>query len=400
VQLRSRWFMQLSRSSDLKQLRDEGYEVAITEHGHLVISHVPYIGADRQIAFGQLVSTLNIVGDIAQYAGDHSAFFVGGVPSSRDGAPLAKLINQPDFNRPLEEGLIAAVGMSSKPTENYRDYHHKMTTYVSMISAHAQSIDSSVTAITHPAIADDDPSGPFEYLDTASSRAGISAISDKLRLGKVSILGLGGTGSYVLDLVAKTPIGSIHLYDGDDFFTHNAFRSPGAPTLAELRSKPKKVTYLANIYSRMKRGIVPHPEFVTEANVGELRDSDFVFLTMEGSQTKRMIVEKLSEFGIPFVDVGMGLNVVGSCLQGAVQTITRTPADSGRKPERHGFVFDTPEEEDVYDLNVQIADLNALNATMAVIRWKKLFGFYGDLEDEHYSVYSIDGNQLINEDTP
>ena len=167
-----------------------------------------------------------------------------------------------------------------------------------------------------------------------------------------------------------------------------------------MRTKPKKVAYLANIYSNMKRGIVPHPVFVSEANIDELRDSDFVFLTMEGNHTKRMIVEKLSEFRVPFIDVGIGVNVIGDVLQGAVQTITRTPAATGRTPERHGIAFDSPAGEDVYELNVQIADLNALNASMAVIRWKKLFGFYGDLEDEHYSVYSIDGNQLINEDRP
>jgi hypothetical protein len=400
VQRPSQWFMQLSRSPDLKQLRDEGYEVAVTERGHLVVSHVPFVGANQCIAFGQLVSTLNIVGDVTQYAGDHSAFFVGGVPSSRDGTPLMKLINQPDLNQLLEEGLLAAVGLSSKPIDNYQNYHHKMTSYIAMISAHAQSIDPTVTAITHPAVADDDPSGPFEYLDSASSRAGISAISDKLRLGKVAIVGLGGTGSYVLDLVAKTPVGTIHLYDGDDLFTHNAFRSPGAASLEELRAKPKKVEYLAKTYSRMKRGITPHAVFVTEANVDELRDCAFVFLTMEGGHTKRLIVEKLTEFGVPFVDVGIGLNVVGTFLQGAVQTITRTPADTGRTPERQGIAFDAPEGGDVYDLNIQIADLNALNATMAVIRWKKLFGFYGDVVDEHFSVYSIDGNLLINDDSP
>src|SRR5205807_10192058 len=54
-----------------------------------------------------------------------------------------------------------------------------------------------------------------------------------------------------------------------------------------------------------------------------------------------------------------------------LQTITRTPADTNRTPERNGIAFDTPEGEDVYDLNIQVADLNALNATLAVIRWKK-----------------------------
>ncbi len=391
--------MRLSLSPDLKQLRDEAYEVRVTEAGHLVVSHVPYLDAQGQIQYGQLVSTLNMSGDVAAYNGGHEVLFVGGVPCGRDGQPLNRLINQPNLNSPIEEGLVAACGMSSKPAENYRDYHHKMTTYMAMISAPAESVDPSVTAITHPATEDDDPEGPFEYLDSASSRAGISAITDKLRLKKVCIVGVGGTGSYVLDLVAKTPVGSIHLYDGDDLFTHNAFRAPGAASIETLRDRPKKVAYLATVYSKMKRNIVPHPEDVSEANVDELRDADFVFLTMEGNQTKRMIVDKLTKLEIPFVDVGIGLNIAKGQLQGAVQTITRTPADHDRPAERHGIAFDTADEDDeVYDLNIQVADLNALNAALAVIRWKKLFGFYGDLEDEHFSIYTIDVNNLVNED--
>ena len=53
-------------------------------------------------------------------------------------------------------------------------------------------------------------------------------------------MGLGGTGSYVLDLVAKTPVWEIHLFDGDAFLQHNAFRSPGAPSLDELEAQPPK----------------------------------------------------------------------------------------------------------------------------------------------------------------
>lgn len=389
--------MRLSHSPDLKQLRDEGYEIRVTEAGHLVISHVPYVGADRTIAYGRLVSTLNIAGDIAQYGGDHVVFFEGGVPCDRDGEQLTKIIHQL-MTHVLEPDLVAAVSLSSKPESGYTDYYHKMTTYIGMISRHAQSIDPSVTAMTHPPIEEDDPAGPFVYLDSAASRAGIAAIANKLRLHKVVIIGLGGTGSYVLDLVAKTPVAEIHLYDGDDFFTHNAFRAPGAAAIEELRAKPKKVDYLAGVYAKMKRGVVPHAKFVSGENVDELSDADFVFLTMEGNQTKRLIVEKLTEFQVPFIDVGIGLNIVGETLQGAVQTITRTPADTSRAPERHKMAFDTLEDEDIYDLNIQVADLNALNATLAVIRWKKLFGFYADSEDEHYSAYTIDGNYLINDD--
>ena len=52
-----------------------------------------------------------------------------------------------------------------------------------------------------------------------------------------------------------------------------------------------------------------------------------------------------------------------------------------------------------YARNIQIADLNALNAILAVIKWKKLFGFYVDLEREHHSTYTINGNVLMNEDS-
>jgi len=48
--------------------------------------------------------------------------------------------------------------------------------------------------------------------------------------------------------------------------------------------------------------------------------------------------------------------------------------------------------------NIQIADLNMLNAAFAVIKWKKLLGFYKDLENEHFSTYTVDGNLLVNED--
>ena len=76
------------------------------------------------------------------------------------------------------------------------------------------------------------PETPFNYIDTASSRAEIDVVTAKLaKLKRIAIVGLGGTGSYVLDLVAKTPVWEIHLYDGDAFLQHNAFRSPGAPTL-------------------------------------------------------------------------------------------------------------------------------------------------------------------------
>ena len=50
--------------------------------------------------------------------------------------------------------------------------------------------------------------------------------------------------------------------------------------------------------------------------------------------------------------------------------------------------------------NIQVADLNSLNADLAVIKWKKFRGYYRDLENELHNSYTTDGNLLLNNDHP
>jgi hypothetical protein len=68
--------------------------------------------------------------------------------------------------------------------------------------------------------------------------------------------------------------------------------------------------------------------------------------------------------------------------------------------DKNRIPFTDGGENNDYKSNIQIADLNALNAALAVVKWKKFCGFYADLENENFSAYTIDGNALINEDMP
>ena len=54
--------------------------------------------------------------------------------------------------------------------------------------------------------------------------------------------------------------------------------------------------------------------------------------------------------------------------------------------------------EDDYSTNIQIAELNAMNASLAVIMWKKQYGFYRDSSGAHSFSYSIAANEMVNED--
>jgi hypothetical protein len=236
----------------------------------------------------------------------------------------------------------------------------------------------------------------FNYFDTASSRAEIDLITKKLALPKMAIVGLGGTGAYVLDLVAKTPVKEIHLFDGDDFLQHNAFRSPGAPSVEELRTKPGKAAYLKSVYSRMHRGIVAHEDYVGPQNVDFLRDMQFVFLYLDRGSAKKLIVERLEVFAILFIDVGMGVYESENMLGGVLRITTSTPEQ--RAHVRSRVPFSDGDGHNEYALNIQIADLNALSAALAVIKWKKRFCFYLDLDREHHCTYTVDGNALANDD--
>ena len=294
----------INRSPDLKRIQDDGYEIEVRS-GYLLLKNIPYVTASRNIERGTLVSELTLAGDVVVRPRDHIVMFAGEMPCDEEGCSLIKIANSSE-RMELASGLIVDHQFSSKPEEGYPGYYEKMTTYASIISGPAQSIDSSATARTFPVVEVQDQDSVFLYVDTASSRAGIGVVTDKLACGVVAIVGLGGTGSYILDLIAKTPVTKIHLFDGDKFLQHNAFRSPGAPSVEALKAAPQKAAYFGSIYSQMRRNIVVH-DYLDESTADELRGMDFVFIAVDSGHGRKLVVEKLVEFGVPFIDVGMGV---------------------------------------------------------------------------------------------
>ena len=388
----------LDRSPDLRRLISDGYELEIVG-SHLLIRHVPYVNALKQVALGTLVSVLTLSNEATATPNDHVVSFIGEHPCKVDGTEITA-IKHTSQRQDLGHGIVVDHTFSNKPEGGYRDYYDKMTTYIGIISAPAQSIDPRATPRTRQVQTSDDPLSVFEYRDTASSRAGIGAVTSKLELDKIAIVGLGGTGSYVLDLVAKTPVQEIHLFDGDRFLQHNAFRSPGAASLDDLQGAPTKTTYFHEQYSRMRRGIVSHDYYIDATNVDQLQQMDFVFLCLDRVGAKNEIITCLENADIPFVDVGMGIELVDDSLGGVLRVTTSSKQKRDHVHIKSRIPLSDPgrDEELLYARNIQVADLNALNAALAVVKWKKLFGFYRDLDREHFSTFTIDGNALVNED--
>jgi hypothetical protein len=392
----------INRNPELQRLRDEGYNVHCMS-SFLVVDDVSYVAADRTVKRGRLVTELPLSGDKVSGVNTHVIHFAGEYPCDAQGKPLEK-IRHGNAAQHLPN-LRTDYSFSSKPIEQsgqrqYRDYYEKVTSYVWMLSSPALSIDPNADSRTFPPYETAEDESVFCYLDTASSRAGIAAITAKLESLKIAIVGLGGTGSYILDLVAKTPVKEIHLFDSDEFQNHNAFRAPGAASFSEVGAKLKKVDYFAQCYAKFRRGIIPHSEIVNEANADSLASMDFVFIAIDSSPAKGQIIHKLEESGIPFIDVGMGLEVnEDQKVLGTLRIATSTPDKRDHISARNRIPDAENPIDDIYATNIQVADLNCLNACLAVIKWKKLFGFYADLDEEHFSAYTVDGNHLFNEDT-
>lgn len=381
------------RSPDLKQLRDEGFEIEV-KGGYLLIHHVPYVNSSKDVKFGTLVSTLNMSGSMVVKPETHVIHFIGEHPCENTGHKITGIQHASNIQR-FTNDIIIQHSFSNKPNDGYANYYQKVARYVEMISAPAISLDKNVTARTFSPIVDEEDKSVFQYADTNSSRANINVISCKLEGQKIVIVGLGGTGAYILDLVAKTPVAEIHLYDGDSFLVHNAFRSPGAASVADLEREISKTEYYKEIYSNMHKYIFSHSYYVDEVNVMELGRASYVFLAIDKESVKKTIIDFLLLHEIPFFDVGLGVNTVDDCLVGTLRVTTGTSSMHDHLGKRISYGDDVNNE---YASNIQIADLNSLNAVLAVIKWKKLSGFYQDLKQEHNTTYSINVSQLTNDD--
>ena len=109
-----------------------------------------------------------------------------------------------------------------------------------------------------------------------------------------------------------------------------------------------------------------------------------------------MIVTQLESWGTPFVDVGMGLFVKRNRIGGLLRAVVSLP--DAREEARARISLAQDDIVNEYDKNIQIAELNALNACLAVVAWKKYIGYYSDMGHERFVSYSVANSLLSKSD--
>ncbi|MFF6835915.1 ThiF family adenylyltransferase [Streptomyces sp. NPDC012438] len=382
----------LARDPDLARLLDDGYDVTLVA-GHVIV-RIPYVTDNRTVEHGFLAHPVTVAGDRLVSDTDHRIWFGSSTPCNEHGRPLT--LANPE-TRVIAAGVQANFMLSSKPPDGYPDQYTKITAYTRIVADHAHALDPTATPTPGAAWQEIDDDSPFAYRDTATSRAGLTAVNRRFRGHRIAIVGLGGSGSYILDQVAKTEVDSILLIDGDTFDNHNAFRAPGAPTLDTLRTRPPKAIHFASIYANMHQGVTACAQYLDEDNLDLLEGATFVFLASDDAAGKPPVMDWLEAHDVPFIDVGMGIEEIDGRLSGLLRI---TISLLGRRDTARRRIPRPAPEPDAYASNIQTADLNALNAVLAVIRWKRSLGIYADATDEAHTTYSLITNEIANEDLP
>ena len=218
-------------------------------------------------------------------------------------------------------------------------------------------------------------------------------LPSKLSRERVAIVGVGGTGSHILDFICRMPVEEIHLFDGDILKEKNVSRSPG---VVKVSDDHDKIQYKADLYAARYSSVNPKiqgtAEYIDDKNVEQLARYTTIFLSIDGGRIKRRILEICKEYEIVLVNVGMGVfKGQNHQLSGLVGVTLCLP--NGQDHVEHCFDIDEPSR--LAD-NHQTIELNALNAALAVIRWKKHIGIYADDKHKLDMCYSIANNVIYN----
>jgi hypothetical protein len=364
----------VSHNDDIRGLVEKGYAVAF-DSGYLIIRDIPYLDNLKQLHIGAIVTKLVFVNQERVTQDDHQIFFAGSIPHNLDGTPIPNLGGGPTQLALSEasKDVVVQRSFSNKPqvAGRFQDFFEKIESYVGIISGPAMALHGA-SPYTFRAVKEIVTDSIFKFHDTLTSRAEIVDLSEKFANDVVAVIGVGGTGAYILDFLVKTPVREIRAFDFDMFHVHNAFRSPGKLEEAEL-GKTKAEVYRSR-YDNFRNGITVEHKFIDASCTDEFEGVTFAFVCVDKGSSRSGIFDLLISKRIPFIDVGMGLQRKEGALNGMLRT-THYPIEHAQKLREKGLAQMADNPDDIYRTNIQISELNALNACVAVVRFKQLRGF-------------------------
>lgn len=202
----------VSHNDDLRRLVEKGYAVAF-DSNCLVVRDIPYLDHNRELRIGAIVAKLEFIDNEHVKQTDHQIFFAGSMPHGLDGKPMPNLGGGPAqiALSDASKDVVVERSFSNKPkaTGAFQDFFEKIESYVGIISGPAIELHGAnpyTFRVVKEVVAEE---SVFKFHDTLTSRAEITDLSVKFKNDVVAVIGLGGSGAYVLDFLVKMPVREI-----------------------------------------------------------------------------------------------------------------------------------------------------------------------------------------------
>ncbi len=380
-----------SHNDDIRRLLEKGYALRV-DGGYLVVRDIPYLDDQRVLRTGTFVAKLVNVDKNRVIQDDHQVYFAGSVPHGLDGRPVPNLAGGPRAIPLSKTDVIVQRSFSNKPPGGFANFFDKIEHYTVLIAGPAMMLHGASPFTFN--VDNDVTQSVFKFRDTLTSRAEIGDLAQIFKDEVIALIGLGGTGAYLLDLFVKTPVREIRAFDGDVYHVHNSFRSPGKLEEAEL-GIAKAAVYRGR-YDNFREGLTLHHKYVDRSCGRDLDGVTFAFVCVDKGSARAEIFDLLIRLKIPFIDVGMGLNRKQGPLSGTLRATYFSP-DNAAKMRDMNLVEMVDHPDDIYRSNVQIAELNSLNACIAMIRYKQIRGFYVDDNAAFHLLMVVDSLRIFSE---
>lgn len=391
-----------NHNDDIRRLVEKGYAVAVDSSGYLIVRDIPYLDANRALQVGAFVTKLVYTTPEKVKQHNHQVFFTGSPPHNIDGTPIAKIGDNPATLAlsAAAADIVVTRQFSHKfvvdgQLVDYPDFFAKIENYRRVISGPAMALYPDEAKVFTFRKIETDNDSIFKIADTLTGRAEIMELSKKFKDEVVVVIGLGGTGAYLLDFLVKTAVKEIRGFDGDLFHIHNQFRSPGRfdGTDGAEFDRPKADVYQGR-YENLRHGLKLTQKYIDSTCAEDLKGATFAFVAVDKGSSRKEIFELLIALKIPFIDMGMGLDRTQGPLSGQLRATYYSPEDAqARKDQEFAMLVDHSDAE--YRLNIQIAELNALNAALAIIQYKKIKGFYFDSTTDFHFVFRVPDTKIV-----
>lgn len=378
----------VNHNDDIRRLVEKGYAVGF-DSNYLVIRDIPYLDQNKDLQIGAIVSKLIVIDQLHVRIDDHQIFFCGSHPCQLDGSSISNLGGDVTSLSLASEDLVVQRSFSNKPPAGFANLFDKIESYLTIISGPAIGLYNANPFTFR--ISETITESVFKFHDTLTSRAEIGDLGMKFKEEIIAVIGVGGTGSYLLDFLVKTPVKEIRGFDLDWFHAHNAFRSPGKHEEAELGERKAEV--YQKRYEGFRHNLTIYPKFVDADTGPDLKGVTFAFVCVDKGSSRKEIFDLLIKMHIPFIDAGMGLNRDKGPIGGMLRA-TYYSSELGPDVLAKQLAPINDDPDDVYRNNIQLSELNALNACLAVIKYKRLRGFYVDDNAFYHMLLSLNDFHL------